>query len=139
MAVGSRTGALPVLRGWSWWVEGRPRPRRARDGEVDSHHPDNARRRYRSSRRVLQPDGDHGVYSFERQARSAGLVLGRKTYEGLAGYWPSQSGRWADMVNPLPKYVGSRTLSGDLAWNATLLDGELEDSIPRLKARVDGD
>ena len=30
----------------------------------------------------VQPDGDHGVYSFERQARSGGLVLGRKTYEG---------------------------------------------------------
>ena len=29
----------------------------------------------------VQPDGDHGEYSFERQARSAGLVLGRKTYE----------------------------------------------------------
>ena len=42
----------------------------------------------------VQPDGDHGDYSFERQARSSGLVLGRKTYEGLAGYWPSQSGRW---------------------------------------------
>ena len=24
-------------------------------------------------------------------------MLGRKTYEGLAGYWPSQSGKWADM------------------------------------------
>ncbi len=47
----------------------------------------------------VQPDGDHGDYSFERQARSSGLVLGRKTYEGLAGYWPSQSGKWADMVN----------------------------------------
>ena len=55
----------------------------------------------------VQPDGDHGDYSFERQARSSGLVLGRKTYEGLAGYWPSQSGKWADMVNPMPKYVGS--------------------------------
>ena len=55
----------------------------------------------------VQPDGDHGVYSFERQARSSGLVLGRKTYEGLAGYWPSQSGKWADMVNAMPKYVGS--------------------------------
>jgi hypothetical protein len=43
----------------------------------------------------VQPDGDHGDYSFERQARSSGLALGRKTYEGLAGYWPSQSGRWA--------------------------------------------
>ena len=59
----------------------------------------------------VQADGDHGDYSFERQARSGGLVLGRKTYEGLAGYWPSQSGRWADMVNPLRKYVGSTSLS----------------------------
>ena len=87
----------------------------------------------------VQPDGDHGDYSFERQARSSGLVLGRKTYEGLAGYWPSQSGEWADMVNSIPKYVGSNTLSGELEWNATLLEGDLEDSIPKLKEEVDGD
>jgi len=86
----------------------------------------------------VKPDGDHGTYSFERQARSAGLVLGRKTYEGLAGYWPSQTGSWADMVNALPKYVGSTTLSGDLEWNATAL-GDVEDSIPKLKDDVDGD
>ena len=87
----------------------------------------------------VQPDGDHGEYSFERQARSSGLVLGRKTYEGLAGYWPSQTGKWADMVNPLPKYVGSTTLSGELEWNATLLEGHLADAIPKLKAEVEGD
>jgi dihydrofolate reductase len=87
----------------------------------------------------VQADSDHGDYSFERQARSSGLVLGRKTYEGLAGYWPSQTGKWADMVNPMPKYVGSNSLSGELEWNATLLEGELEDSIPRLKAGADGD
>lgn len=83
----------------------------------------------------VQADGDHGEYSFERQAVSSGLVLGRKTCEGLAGYWPSQSGKWADMVNPMPKYVGS---SGDLGWNATLLEGDLEDAIPKLKDEVDG-
>src|ERR1044072_6663869 len=87
----------------------------------------------------VQEDGDHGEHSFERQARSAGLVLGRKTYEGLAGYGPGRSGRWADMVNAMPKWVGSTTLSGDLDWNATLLVGDLEDSIPRLKDEVDGD
>jgi dihydrofolate reductase len=87
----------------------------------------------------VQVDGDHSEYSFERQARSAGLVLGRETYEGLAGYWPSQSGKWADMVNALPKYVGSKTLSGDLDWNATLLEGDIEGSIPRLKDRLEGD
>jgi dihydrofolate reductase len=87
----------------------------------------------------VQPDGDHGDHSFQRQARSSGLVLGRKTFEGLAGYWPSETGRWADMVNALPKYVGSTTLSRDLPWNGTLLDGRLEESIPRLKQDVDGD
>ncbi|HEX7279458.1 MAG TPA: dihydrofolate reductase family protein [Solirubrobacterales bacterium] len=87
----------------------------------------------------VQPGEDHSAYSFERQAKSAGLVLGRKTYEGLAGYWPNESGKWADMVNPMPKWVGSTTLSGELGWNATALEGALEDSIPKLKDEVDGD
>ena len=87
----------------------------------------------------VQPDGDHGTYSFERQAGSGGMVLGRKTYEGLAGYWPAQTGKWADMVNALPKFVGSTTLSGELGWNATLLDGDLEDAVPKLKDEVEGD
>ena len=87
----------------------------------------------------VQPDGDHGVFSFERQARSSGLVLGRKTFEGLAGYWPSQTGTWADMVNGMRKWVGSSSLSGELEWNATALEGDLEESIPRLKDEVDGD
>ena len=87
----------------------------------------------------VQPDGDHGDHSFERQATSGGMVLGRKTYEGLAGYWPNQSGKWADMVNAMPKYVGSNTLSGELPWNGTLLEGHLEDSIPKLKGEAGGD
>ncbi len=87
----------------------------------------------------VQPDGDHGVYSFERQAKSGGLVLGRKTFEGLAGFWPSQTGKWADMVNGLPKWVGSNSLSGELPWHGTLLEGDLDDSIPALKAEVDGE
>jgi dihydrofolate reductase len=88
---------------------------------------------------VVQPDGDHGEYSFERQARSGGMVLGRKTYQGLAGFWPNKTGSWAEMVNAMPKWVGSTSLSGELEWNATLLEGELEDSIPKLKREVDGD
>jgi dihydrofolate reductase len=87
----------------------------------------------------VQPDGEHGDYSFERQEKSSGLVLGRKTYEGLAGFWPNQTGRWAEMVNSMPKWVGSNTLSGELDWNATALEGDLEDSIPKLKDEVDGD
>lgn len=87
----------------------------------------------------VRPDGEHGQYSFERQAKSSGMVLGRKTYEGLAAYWPDKEGQWADMVNGLRKWVGSSTLSGELEWNATALEGELEDSVPGLKAETDGD
>ena len=119
-----------------------PRPttdKENRDGKADCDHTGHARRRLDPVGEWVQPDGDHGEYSFERQARSSGLVLGRKTYEGLAGYWPSQSGKWADMVNAMPKYVGSNTLSGELEWNATLLEGDLRDSIPKLKDEVDGD
>jgi dihydrofolate reductase len=87
----------------------------------------------------VQPDGGHGIYSFERQAKSGGLLLGRKTFEGLAGFWPDKSGKWADMVNGLPKYVASTTLAGELPWNGTLLEGALDDSIPRLKDEVEGD
>jgi dihydrofolate reductase len=89
----------------------------------------------------VQPEGDHGEHSFELQRKSAGLLLGRKTYEGLAGFWPQQpeSDKWAAMVNPLPKYVGSKTLSGDLEWNATLLEGDIETAVPELKSTLDGD
>lgn len=87
----------------------------------------------------VQPDGDHGAWSFERQQRSAGLVLGRKTFEGLAGYWPDETGPWAEMVNGMRKWVGSTTLSGALPWNGTLLEGDLAESLPALKRQVDGD
>ena len=87
----------------------------------------------------VEPGGDHAEYSFERQDASAGMLLGRVTWEGLAGYWPNETGKWADLVNGMRKWVGSRTLSGDLEWNSTLLEGELEESIPKLKEEVDGD
>ena len=60
----------------------------------------------------VQADGDHGDYSFERQARSSGLVLGRKTYEGLAGYWPSQSGKWADLPPGVLTAPGAAVVRG---------------------------
>ncbi|MGH2922451.1 MAG: dihydrofolate reductase family protein, partial [Solirubrobacterales bacterium] len=89
----------------------------------------------------VMPGGDHGEYSFERQSGSGAMLLGRKTYEGLAGYWPEQpdSDPWAKWLNPFPKYVGSRSLAGELDWNATALDGEISESIPKLKDVVDGD
>ena len=61
------------------------------------------------------------------------MVIGRKTYEGLAAYWTTTSGEWADLLNPLPKFVASRTLSEPLSWNSTLLEGDAADGVAKLE------
>ena len=49
-------------------------------------------------------DGEHDRASLDQFDGAAGMLLGRKPYEGLAGFWPNQTGTWADMLNPLPKF-----------------------------------
>ena len=61
------------------------------------------------------------------------LLMGRKTYEFFAQVWPSRSGEEADRINSMPKYVASRSLKEPLAWNATLLKGDIAKEIVRLK------
>ncbi len=41
---------------------------------------------------------------------AASLILGRKTYEGLAAFWSPMTGEWADRLNPMPKFVAPRIL-----------------------------
>ena len=66
------------------------------------------------------------------------LVMGRETYQGFAEVWPTREGKLADRINSMPKYVASRTLSGPLEWNATLLAGNLADSVSSLKDKHHG-
>jgi dihydrofolate reductase len=70
------------------------------------------------------------------------MVLGRKTYEGLAAVWPQLAddptlGVFADRMNSMPKYVASRSLREPLEWNATLLEDDLAKSVTALKDRRD--
>ena len=67
------------------------------------------------------------------------MLLGRKTFEGLAAYWSQETGPWADMLNPMPKFVASRTLEGPLEWNATVIEGDVAEGVTRLKEELDGD
>jgi dihydrofolate reductase len=67
------------------------------------------------------------------------LLLGRRSYEWMAGRWPSRSGELADRLNSLPKYVVSSTLE-DLNWsNSTVLKGDVVHEVSRLKQELDGD
>jgi dihydrofolate reductase len=91
---------------------------------------------------VLDPDSQSA--SLEMWQAADAMLIGRKTYEGLAAVWPQLAAvpgfeAYADRMNGMPKYVASRTLSGPLAWNATLLEGDLADSVTALKDRHSGD
>ncbi len=85
-------------------------------------------------------DADSNQVSLEQLLVADAMVLGRKTYEGLAAVWPTLAGdptmgEFADRINSMPKYVASRSLQEPLAWNATLLEGDLAESVPVLKER----
>lgn len=63
------------------------------------------------------------AFSIE-QGKAAGMFLfGRRTYELMAGHWPTAEGEVADFMNALPKAVASRTLH-KADWNNTRLLGE---------------
>src|SRR6266542_583121 len=67
--------------------------------------------------------------TYARVAESGGLrlLLGRRSYEDMLGYWNAQDSPFKDGLNNAPKYVASRTLREPLPWpNSTLLDGDVE-------------
>jgi dihydrofolate reductase len=84
-------------------------------------------------------EGEHDSASLAQFEPPAAMLLGRKTFEGLAGFWAPLEGPWADRLNAMPKFVASRTLREPLDWNATLLDGDAAEAVPKLKDRLDGD
>jgi dihydrofolate reductase len=87
---------------------------------------------------VLDPDSNS--VSLEQFLVADAMLLGQKTYQGLAAVWPTlvddpTLGVFADRMNSMPKYVVSRSLQEPLAWNATLSKGELAESVSDLKDR----
>jgi dihydrofolate reductase len=85
-------------------------------------------------------DPESGAVIFEEARSMDALLLGRKTYEIFADYWPEASPEvpFTDLLNGVPKYVASRTLAGPFAWpRSTLIDGELAENVTTLKDRHD--
>lgn len=72
-------------------------------------------------------------YSMEQEREVAGLIFGRRTYEGMAGHWSSAKGETADFMNAVPKYVFSRTLDRVDWSNSTLMKEDVGDGVARLK------
>jgi dihydrofolate reductase len=74
---------------------------------------------------------------------AGGFLLGRRTYEIFSAYWPNapeEEQVIAEPLNTKPKYVASTTLDEPLGWqNATLLRGDVADTVAALKQEVGDD
>ncbi len=70
------------------------------------------------------------------------VVLGRVSYQEWAGYWPTASvdEDFAGFINPVEKFVASRSLQEPLEWqNSHLIEGPLETFVAGLKERDGGE
>ena len=77
-----------------------------------------------------------GQRAAEGIAKSEALLLGRRSYEFFAEFWPHQAedNPFTSVMNNFQKYVASTTLEEPLAWsNATLLKGDATDAVAELK------
>ena len=85
-------------------------------------------------------DEESGRVIFEHARSMDALLLGRKTYEIFADYWPTapEAMPFTGLLNSAPKYVASRTLAGPLAWQgSTVVAEDLARGITSLKERHD--
>jgi dihydrofolate reductase len=73
----------------------------------------------------------------ESIVEAGGFLLGRRTYEIFAAYWPKAPEEEQVIAQPLntkPKYVASTTLTVPLEWqNSTVLQGDIAEAVAALK------
>ena len=71
--------------------------------------------------------------SIEQTGSADLLLFGRRTYEGMAQYWPTATEQVADIMNSISKVVFSGTLD-KADWNNTrLIKSKAEEEVARLK------
>jgi dihydrofolate reductase len=70
------------------------------------------------------------------------LLLGRRTYEDFASFWPKQTdgNPYTEQLDRIEKYVASTTLTEPLGWqNSTLLRGDAVEAVTRLRQEAGPD
>jgi dihydrofolate reductase len=94
------------------------------DGEIDWHN----------------VDEEFNEFATNQTSEVDALLFGRKTYEMMASYWPTESARRDDPIvagqmNSLPKIVFSKTLD-NVEWNnSRLVKDHIAEEITRLKSQ----
>jgi dihydrofolate reductase len=83
-------------------------------------------------------DQSLGESMVEKFGHVDAFLLGRRTYEIFAGYWPKvtdPADPIAAALNTLPKYVASHTLDKTEWANSEVLSGDIAEQVAELKRR----
>jgi dihydrofolate reductase len=76
-----------------------------------------------------------GTFMDEVMGNADAFLLGRRTYEIFAAYWPNapEPNPVANPLNKLPKYVVSTTLRSANWHNSTIIGGDVDGEVRKLK------
>lgn len=89
------------------------------------------------------PLSDHDDDTLPEEIGKAGaLLLGRKTYDIFASYWPTVGKDiecFGPFMNDITKYVASKTLRKTEWQNSILLEGDVAEAVARLKGEAGKD
>jgi len=89
----------------------------------------------------VQTDEDQ-VYNKDLAMSAGAFLLGRRTWQIWAAFWPTQSAGDPEMtewMNSVPKYVVSNTLKRADWNNTTIISGDVAAQVAELKTRPGGD
>ncbi len=83
-------------------------------------------------------DPEWNAFAAENAGGGGALLFGRKTYEMMAGFWPTPAAREmapevAQGMNDMAKFVFSRTLKTASWKNTTLVTGDIAGEVRKMK------
>ena len=89
---------------------------------------------------ALEDDAEQEEYGLARLRTVGTHIMGRGTYQAIAGFWPTSTLTNAALMNEIPKVVFSRRLTADEAtWSTTTIAaGDTAEEIAALKAQAGG-
>ena len=75
-----------------------------------------------------------GAVGERMAAPDGGLLLGRRSYEGMLSAWNERGGPYKEALNAATKYVASNSSETRLEWpNSTLLSGDVPAAVAEIK------
>lgn len=67
------------------------------------------------------------------------VVIGRRLWQEWSEFWPGVEDPFGQFINPVRKHVVTTSLSGELPWNSTAIDGDPVAYLADLREQEGGD